>query len=296
MNIELDLDISNYELKDIYNLFNIKNNSLTTEAMKDAKHIVLKMHPDKSKLDSKYFLFFSAAYKKLYSIYEFQNKSSNKKIDENVYYKDEYNEILTNLFDKKKELKSPQNFNKWFNEQFEKHNLANNHDNGYGEWLKSDNGLYQTESVTNTTLHEEFEKQKKRIQTLTTYTGVSDPFASTLGGSLLGKNGEYSSNLFNNGLQYQDLKQAHLETVIPITMEDYENIPKYRTEQEYKAHRDKQDITPLNEKESMRRLKTNDKHMEEESTNLAFFYAKQNEEAMKQNKAFWSTLKHLTNG
>ena len=77
MNIELDLDISNYELKDIYNLFNIKNNSLTTEAMKDAKHIVLKMHPDKSKLDSKYFLFFSAAYKKLYSIYEFQNKMQN---------------------------------------------------------------------------------------------------------------------------------------------------------------------------------------------------------------------------
>ena len=36
------------------------------------------MHPDKSHLDSKYFLFFSKAYKRLYSIYDFQNKSSNK--------------------------------------------------------------------------------------------------------------------------------------------------------------------------------------------------------------------------
>ena len=112
---DLDLDINNYELQDIYNLFQIHNHSLTTETMKQAKQIVLKMHPDKSKLDQKYFLFFSSAYKKLHAIYEFQNKSTNKKLDGTTYYKDEYNEILHNLFDKKKELKSPQNFNKWFN-------------------------------------------------------------------------------------------------------------------------------------------------------------------------------------
>ena len=75
----LDLDLDHYSLEDIYHLFNISENKLTEDTLKGAKQIVLKMHPDKSHIDSKYFLFFSKAYKRLFSIYEFQNKSTNKK-------------------------------------------------------------------------------------------------------------------------------------------------------------------------------------------------------------------------
>ena len=63
--LELDLDVDNYSLDDLYNLFNISNNNsnqvLDEHSLKGAKQIVLKMHPDKSQLDSKYFLFFSKA-------------------------------------------------------------------------------------------------------------------------------------------------------------------------------------------------------------------------------------------
>ncbi len=44
------------------------------------------MHPDKSQLDPKYFLFFSKAYKELYNCYEFMNKSNNKKQNYEEYY------------------------------------------------------------------------------------------------------------------------------------------------------------------------------------------------------------------
>ena len=72
---ELDLNIDNYTLNDLYNLFNIPlGNSLDEQLLKNAKQIVLKIHPDKSQLEPKYFIFFSGAYKRLYSIYEFQNK------------------------------------------------------------------------------------------------------------------------------------------------------------------------------------------------------------------------------
>ena len=54
----LDLDLDHYSLDDIYHLFNISENKLTEDTLKGAKQIVLKMHPDKSQLDSKYFLFF----------------------------------------------------------------------------------------------------------------------------------------------------------------------------------------------------------------------------------------------
>jgi len=69
----LDLNIHSYSREDIFKLFGIHSPTLTEDMMREAKKIVLKTHPDKSRLDQKYFLFFSSAYKKLYGIYEFQN-------------------------------------------------------------------------------------------------------------------------------------------------------------------------------------------------------------------------------
>jgi hypothetical protein len=295
--MDLDLNIENYSLKDLYKLFHIKNNTLTEDVMKDAKKIVLKMHPDKSNLEPKYFLFFSTAYKKLFAIYEFQNKSSNKKLDVKNYKKDEKITILNNLFEKNKDLEKPENFNKWFNEQFDKHKIKSENEEGYGEWLKSNEGIYNTGPVSQVNMNTEFEKQKKQIQSISVYKGISDPFASALGGTILGKNADYSSGLFESvgGLQYQDLKQAHLETIIPITEEDYSNIPKFSSLQEYNLHRNKQDVTPMNETIAMKQLHNNMMQKEEESASLAFYYAKQSEEALQQHKKFWSSLNHLTN-
>jgi len=294
---QIDLNIDNYNLEDLCDLFRINIREINEKAMRDAKKIVLKTHPDKSQLDPKYFLFFSSAYKKLFAVYNFQNKSSNKRIDLQTYDKEEHVHVLDKLFEKKKELKKPENFNKWFNEQFDKHKIKNDNDAGYGDWLKTDEGLYDTVSVSQANMNEAFEKQKKQIQSISVYKGISDPFASTLGGSLLGKNGDYSSGLFESGgLQYQDLKQAHIETIIPISNDDYLNIPKFRSEQEYKMYRDRQDIKPIEESIALNKLRQNTEQLEEESANLAFYYAKQLEEANKQRKHFWSSLNHLTNG
>jgi hypothetical protein len=299
MQLEIDLDLDNYSLKDLYKLFYIENNTIDLEELKNAKKIVLKMHPDKSKLDAKYFLFFSAAYKKLYSIYEFQNKNTNKKLDTNEYYKKDNSNALDILFEKKQELKNPKEFNKWFNNEFEKHKIEdNNLVNGYGDWLKSDEGIYNTTTVNMSTMHEEFEKQKKKIQALSVYNGINDPFSSTLGGSLLGSNNNdnFSSGLFEgNGLQYQDLRQAHVETIIPISNDDYLNIPKFKSSQEYKLYRDKQDINPLNEEDALKKIRYQENKKEEESANLAYYYAKQSEEASKKSNNFWSSIKHITN-
>ena len=76
--IDLDLDIDNYDLADILNLFKLEEDFDESD-LKNAKKTVLKVHPDKSRLPAKYFLFYSKAYKVLYNIYEFRNKSSNKK-------------------------------------------------------------------------------------------------------------------------------------------------------------------------------------------------------------------------
>jgi len=294
--IDLDLDINNYTLKDLYNLFQI-NSDLEEEQMKNAKKIVLKMHPDKSNLDAKYFLFFSTAYKKLYQIYEFQNKISKKSVDTREFYDKDKKTVLDSLFENNKKLKESDNFNKWFNDLFEKHKVEDTLSDGYGNWLKSDEGIFNTTSISNNSLNEEFEKHKQQVKTITVYNGITDPFSSCLGGSILGKTDNFSSGVFDSGaLSYQDIKQAHLETIIPITNDDYKNIKKFSSEQEYKLFRDNQNLSPLDEKNALSKLREDSNKLNMESANLAYYYAKQSEESKKQNNIFWSKLHQLSNG
>ena len=86
------------------------------------KKTVLKTHPDKSKLDKKYFLFFTKAYKILFQVYNFRHRiKTNNESFEKDYEADDIdlekeNEILI------EKIKSSKNFNKLFNEIFDNMN------------------------------------------------------------------------------------------------------------------------------------------------------------------------------
>ena len=69
----LDLDINNYTLDDLLNLFKLDYN-FTSEHLKKAKMVSFMTHPDKSDLDMKYFIFFSQAYDMLEKVFYFRNK------------------------------------------------------------------------------------------------------------------------------------------------------------------------------------------------------------------------------
>ena len=263
--MELDLDLNNYELNDIYHLFHIT--TITEETLKEAKKIVLQTHPDKSNLDSKFFLFYSKAYKRLYEIYEFQNKSSQKKQVDNRDYKYLDNaHILESKFGN-----DAKQFNKWFNDQFVKYKSSEGGEDdcnkGYGDWLKSDDGLYDGKQVSKNEMNAEFAKQKKRVQQMTVYKGVQD----------------YTSD------EYTDLKQAYIESVIPVTDDDYKQ--KYNSLEDLKRSRGEEQ--PLDKGVSTNMLRENNRRLEEDSAALAFKYAKQLEESKKNNHLVWSSLKQL---
>jgi hypothetical protein len=298
----IDLNIDNYSREELYKLFGFRSTILLNEEnMKEAKKIVLKTHPDKSRLDNKYFVFFSKAYKKLRDIYEFQNKTTKKTTDNNEYYDSQNGQVLDKMFDMKKDLKDSGNFNKWFNEQFEKHRVEDPVEHGYGNWLKSDEDIiYTPQNINKDSMAREMEKRKKELQALTPYNGLGTTFGvSSIGGSSLM---EYNSNftsgaLFNGGggMGFTDLRQAYVESVIPVTEEDYNKTQKFNSIDEYKRHRENVDMTPLSKEEAMRQLLHQEKKDNEESAALAFYYAQQSEKAKKNNDTFWSGLKQLTN-
>jgi hypothetical protein len=83
--MEVDLNIENYNLEDILNLFKIPLNYDEND-LKLSKKTVLATHPDKSGLDPKYFLFYSKAYQYVYNLYMMRKGNNNK----NISYDSEY--------------------------------------------------------------------------------------------------------------------------------------------------------------------------------------------------------------
>ena len=298
----IDLNVENYSREELYKLFGFKTSViLTEESMKEAKKIVLKTHPDKSRLDNQYFIFFGKAYNKLKQIYEFQNKTNKKITDTNEYYDSQNTQVLDKMFDMKKDLKKPEKFNDWFNKQFEKHKLEDTNENGYGNWLKSDEDIIFTpQNINKDSMGREMEKRKKEIQALTPYKGFSDSFnSSSVGGSsLMEYNSNFTSGTLFSGdgeMGYTDLRQAYAESVIPVTEDDFNKSQKFKSVNEYKRHRDTVDTKPLSKEEALRQLYLEDKQKNEESSALAYYHAQQLEKAKNNNQEFWSGLKQLTN-
>lgn len=301
----IDLNIDNYSIEELYNLFGYDLTTfLSDEHLKHAKKIVLKTHPDKSGLNEKYFIFFSVAYDKLKKVSAFQNNIINKNIDNTDYNLDntddkEQKQLILGL---QNELKKTNQFNNWFNEQFDKYKLEDPLEDGYDNWLKSsDDIVYTSSNITKDMIGQEMHKLKKEIQTLIPYKGVGDiVLQSSVGGStLMANNNNYSSGtLFSNeGIGYTDLKQAYIESIIPVTEDDYNKIQKFNSVDEYKRHRNNDALwdTTKNDNKTFLQSDVQADNDRKESATLAYYYEKQTEKNQLNSSLFWSSLKQLKN-
>lgn len=280
---KLDLNIQNYNLNDLLNLFKL-NTNFTEEDLKNAKKIVLKTHPDKSNLDKKYFLFFSSAYKILFQLYNFKNRIESKNTE---YYveEDENNKLLIQKVLKK------DNFNEWFNKEFEKLNIKENN-NGYEEWLKSEENMdYRTTTKNN--MERDIYEKKKELRSIVKREEIKS-IQELQDNNILGLNEveEYSSDIFGN-FRYEDLKKAHIETVIPVTEEDIDERNIFNNLEQLNRHRNSQNLTPLSLKQAndyLYDIKNND---EEININRAYNLALENEKNNKLNNEWWKNLRQI---
>ena len=150
---DLDLNINNYNLDELLNLFHLDYGFGEPE-LKKAKRTALKVHPDKSGLPMKYFVFFTKAYKSLSNVFYFRQKRNEKPPEDYNAPKNENDAALLHSLDGK----SIQEFNTLFNEMFDKVN-AGEPVHGYDEWYKNDTEIKQ-EPVSLVNFGREFEKKK----------------------------------------------------------------------------------------------------------------------------------------
>ena len=283
--MDIDLDIENYDFNDLLKLFNIDYN-FSEYDLKQCYKIVLKTHPDKSGLKKEYFLFYSKAFKILKNIFEYKNK----KIDCLDRNKSKIEYLAINEDDAGKKLlvenlqkKKAGDFNKWFNETFEKINIKNDANNGYGDWFKSEEDISDKNIKSINQLHESINIKKESLSKLAKINTILD--FNSIGNTNeldIDQPESFSSTIFSR-LQYDDLKKAHTETVIPVCDNDYLKIKRFNNISNLRDFRNNQDITPMSKIDAERSLNQHYNNVDNKNTQLAYKLTKQAEAAEKAN-------------
>ena len=249
------------------------------------------LHPDKSKLDKEYFLFFSKAYDVLVKILEFRSQQKRSQ-EVNITYETldscEENEEIIN------KIKKNKNFNKIFNKLFDEMKL-NDEDDGYGSWLKSNEDVedieYNNESL-------EAKKKILRNNSIIEYDEIKEYNNFDKMRNKNKSNGFYEGNNILNSksnLNYDDLKHAHTETLIPVIEEDFRNIKKYNNLEHLKQERNNQVLSPLSKKDGLNMLNKRENDSIREGVQKAYEMYKQDEILKKrENQAFYN-LKQIKN-
>lgn len=304
---ELDLNLSSYSLNDLLHLFKL-NLNFSSQEFKNAKKMVLMTHPDKSGLPPKYFQFYTKAYELLFRVYKFKIKDeelSNKNIN-NEYFShgvDSKNKesdliILRKIGLLNEDKSAAKGFSERFNAMFEKY-YVNEENDGYEDWLKSNEDEMPSD-ISQSEVQRRMEEKRKNMSALININHIqeiSSADSMCVGVSSFSneKINSYEAPVFS-GLQYNDLRKAHSESIIPITNEDFENVPKYRNMDEYRRHRD---ITKreFNWDKSMfeEKLRQQNQQSDIEDCNRYYNLMKEQERMMEKNKQFWKDLKQLTN-
>ena len=281
----MDLNINNYDLDDILNLFKL-DYQFDIHDLKKAKKIMLKLHPDKSRLDPKYFLFFKKAYLTLVNIFKFREKKYIEK--DKVYNSSQFDNEHVNTETVLNHFSNMSDFNKWFNKKFESVKIHDNEVNtGYGSWFKSDENINDIKVTNMNDFSRVFNEKKRECRDLIVKKDIIDVKKNS-GSNILRETQEcYSSDIFSK-LPYEDLKKAHTETVVPVTIDDFNNKEKFNNVQSLKNHRSNMDVGSLSIQQSREMLLNRQIEENKFDTQRAYKILKQDEEIHEKHNQ-WNT-------
>jgi hypothetical protein len=268
----IDLNLDNYDLNDLLKLFKLKIN-FNENDLKEAKKIVHLIHPDKSGLDSKYFIFYKKAYDLIYHIYKINHKTTTDKVS-NVSYdtlKQDYYQS-----DRSKAVQSIQKssqFNQHFNQLFDEHYIKDEH--GYGDWLKK-----EEESLS-------YDKLKKQSRDLALRTNIEEMVAKGSYTNLDAPN-TYTTN------DYMDLREAYTTgSVIGVDEHlDFHRVKKYNSVEELKNERSKI-IKPISSNHSEQILKQQQEEENQKSIQRMYNLTVEHEQQQKKQASFWTKFLNI---
>ena len=297
-----NLNIQNYNFQELLDLFNLQYN-FNLDDLKIAKKIVLRMHPDKSKLSGDYFLFYKKAFDIIVDYYNNNHKQNNivpnKEIiydsNNNDNYDDNTNKQVSNIINNI----NKDEFNDKFNKLFDK-NMVSNINTEKNKWFSEDNHIFNTkDQVNSNNMGQIFDQMKNQQNGLIKYNGVQSLYINSNSGAQL-YDDENDDNYITNDpfskLKFDDLRKVHKnETIFSVRENDIQKVTKYNSVDEYMHARGNQNTSPLDKQQAEQLL------LQQQTDKQHFITNKQHQAQLntmnytKKNKEILSTFLQLKN-
>ena len=272
-----NLDIHQYTLEELLNLFEIKSTqTLDIYELKRAKKKYQLLHPDKSGLPNEYFIFYQKAYQKIEDYFQYMNPINKTQLQTANQEEEQtkYNPYLNT--DKKtqktmaKVIKTlaPNELNQRMNEMFEQH-MAQKPDTKRGDWMKQENPVYDnlpgnisTQEQLSIAMEQIKRNQQNKIVLHRTnnprqigagsaYRGAQLYEEDEIGDQKEDEEDEYISCDPFSRLKYEDVRKVHgAETIL---VEPDANLLQTRAKniQEHNQERSKA-LTPLEKQQALK--------------------------------------------
>jgi len=253
-----------YSLPEILGMFHMTYN-MDIDDLKRAKKIVLMTHPDKSGLDSKYFLFYKKAFDIVLGFYEQKQKESREVPKEEQKYVPTnaggLNKSAANKIASVVSEMEAQAFQSKFNQLFED-NMVRKVDETRNAWFKDVNeGVKLDGTVSKQNMNEMFERVKtvQSQNVLAQYRGVQElggSSGSRLYDDIEEPTDDYLSSDPFAKLKFDDLRKVHKDqTVFGVGEQDFAKVKQYGSVDQFMAERGKQSVEPLDKTNAEKMLK-----------------------------------------
>jgi hypothetical protein len=167
---------------------------------------------------------------------------------------------------------------------------------GYGSWLVSDEDI-ETQIATKNTMNSIIEDKKTKMRSLIIHNQYKEiTNTSSLYDLTTEQPDTYSSDIFSK-LSYEDLKKAHTESVVPVTIDDYNNRKQYSINEliNTRSIQDTERNSVEMQEVAMNKLLEQKELRIKSDMERAYTLAKQDEKIRIVNDTWWSKLKHITN-
>lgn len=261
--IQHNLNIKMYSYPELLALFQLESvPRLTADHMKHAKQVVLRMHPDKSRLPSQYFLFYKKALDIIVEFYEREQKTSRPVPTTPVDYVAErpggaLNRASNQSVQDRIGGMDAGDFQTTFNRLYEE-NMVNREQQKQREdrheWFRSSDTTADWDHAgpRGGSIHDKFEhiKQTHASQQLATYRGVQSLHSmSGIGAGNMYEEDEVAGDAAAAGvyvtadpfakLKYDDLRKVHKDqTVLTVSERDLQKVTRYGSVDQLRAARE----------------------------------------------------------
>ena len=247
-----NLDIQTYSYQELLQLFDLTDNQyLTIEDIKRAKHKVLMLHPDKSRLPPEYFLFYKKAFELVYEQFQNTQKERQTVPHENPDYvpMTEHNKSTDRQISAAIQKIPTKQFNQKFNELFDK-NFSAKIDTAKNDWFRSQDSQYDlaSENVSQANMQQKFDHIKQTTQQIVRHRETAEIRNQT--GYNLYDNDEDSDTYITSDpfskFKYDDLRKVHKdETILPVSERDFAKVKQYHSVEAFSRARSAQTLDPL---------------------------------------------------